>query len=309
MSSVEAIAPRALAAAAPRIDNVPRGILYMVAATAMFAVSNAASKLLVASYPVGEVMAARSLGSLALCALVVLPTAGFACFRTARPGAHVARGLSQAVSQTFTVIALSMMPIAGVTAIGFTAPLFAAVVSMFALRERPDGGRLATLAIGFVGALVVTRPGAGAMQIGALFALANAIMYGSVMVAVRGMSKTESTLTLLMWQMATVALFQTPLVALGFETPRLADLGVFAAAGVANGCGQYLWTRALGLAPASAVSPYYYMLLVWSLALGWALWGDVPTLTLLVGSAIVAGAGLALLWRATTRARLASRGA
>src|SRR3954447_22434491 len=91
-------------------DNVPRGILFMIGATALFAVSSALAKWLVATYPVGEVMFFRSFSSLVICAVVVLPITGLSVFATQRIGAHIARGLSQSISQTFTVIAFSLMP-------------------------------------------------------------------------------------------------------------------------------------------------------------------------------------------------------
>src|SRR5262249_9602703 len=143
------------------------------------------------------------------CSIFVLPLTGFAVFATKRPRDHVARGLSQSVSQTFTVIALSLMPLAGCIAINFSAPLFSALISIIFLKERAGPIRWTALIVGFLGVLIVTDPGADSLQIGALFALANAVMYGSVTVAVRGMSKTESANTLLMWQMVTVAFFHS----------------------------------------------------------------------------------------------------
>ena len=89
---------------------------------------------------------------------------GLRVFETQIPGAHVARGLSQATSQTFTVIALWFMPLAGAIAIGFSAPLFAALISILWLKERADGPRIAALAAGFLGVLVVTRPGADSFR-------------------------------------------------------------------------------------------------------------------------------------------------
>jgi drug/metabolite transporter (DMT)-like permease len=278
-------------------DNVPRGILFMIASTLLLAVSNALAKWLVAIYPVGEVMFFRSFSSLAVCAVFVLPVTGLAVFATQRPRAHIARGLSQSVSQTFTVIALMLMPLAGVTAIGFSAPLWAALLSILWLRERSGPARWSFLVIGLIGVLVVTNPGADSIQIGALFALANAVMYGSVTVAVRGMTKTEPANTLLMWQMVTIAFFHTFLLAFGFQMPSAADAVMLLASGVANAAAQYLWTRALHLAPTTAVSPFYYFLLVWALVIGYAVWGDVPTLALLIGSGIVVLSGLCLLWR------------
>jgi drug/metabolite transporter (DMT)-like permease len=73
--------------------------------------------------------------------------------------------------------------------------------------------------------------------------------------------------------------------------------------GVANAVGQFFWTRALHLAPATAVSPFFYLMLVWALVIGYVVWGDVPTPGLLVGSAIVVASGMLLLWHETARRR------
>jgi drug/metabolite transporter (DMT)-like permease len=277
-------------------DNVPLGILCMIGATVLFALSSALAKWLVAIYPVGEVMFFRSLFSLAVCAAIILPVTGLAVFATKRAGAHVARGLSQSVSQTFTVIAFSLMPLAGAIAINFSAPLWGALLSVLWLKERAGPARWTVLLTGFCGVLIVANPGADSLQIGALFALANAVMYGSVTVAVRGMTATESANTLLMWQMVTIAVFHSALLVFGFRWPTQADAVLLVLSGLTNSGAQYLWTRALQRAPAVAVSPFYYLMLVWALAIGFFVWGDVPTAGLLIGSAIVVVSGLFLLW-------------
>jgi drug/metabolite transporter (DMT)-like permease len=277
-------------------DDVPRGIIFMMGATVLFALSSAAAKWLVAIYPVGEVMFFRSFSAAVVCAAVVLPLTGLAVFATQRPRDHVARGLSQSISQTFTVLAFWLMPLAGAIAINFSAPLFSALVAIIFLKERPGPARWTALLVGFFGVLIVTNPGADSLTAGALFALANAVMYGSVTVAVRGMSETESANTLLMWQMVTVAIFHSVLLLFGFQWPTAADAGMLILSGIAWAIGQYLWTQALQLAPATAVSPFYYFLLVWAMVIGFVVWGDVPTVALLVGSSIVVGSGLFLLW-------------
>jgi drug/metabolite transporter (DMT)-like permease len=284
-----------------RDNHVVHGIMFMVGATVMFAISNAISKWVVASYPVGEVMFARSLSSLIVCSAFMLPVTGLAVFATHRVRDHLARGLSQAISQTFTVIAFSLMPLAGAIAINFSAPLFSGLVSVLWLKERAGAARWGTLLVGFVGVLVVVKPGADSFQLGALFALANAVMYGSVTVAVRGMSKTESANTLLMWQMVTLAVFHAFLLVFGLRWPTPQDAALFGSMGVANAAAQYLWTKALHAAPATAVSPFYYFLLVWSLILGFFVWGDIPTTSLLVGSGIVVVSGLFLLFHEAQR--------
>jgi len=294
--------PNAGNAAAKRKDNVPRGILFMIAATVLFAVSSALAKWLVAIYPVGEVMFFRSFSSLVICAAVVLPVTGLSVFATQRPGAHLARGLSQSISQTFTVIAFSLMPLAGAIAINFSAPLWGALLSVIWLKERAGPARWTVLLTGFSGVLIVANPGADSLQIGALFALANAVMYGSVTVAVRGMTATESANTLLMWQMVTIAVFHSALLVFGFRWPTAVDALMLTASGIANAIAQYCWTKALLLAPTTAVAPFYYMMLVWAIAIGFVVWGDVPTIELIVGSVIVVASGLFLLWHEARRA-------
>ena len=179
-----------------RVDYVPRGIVMMVAATALFTVASAVSKWLVADYPIGEVLFLRSFSSFVTCGAIFLPVHGLKIFATQRPRDHMLRGLSQSISQFALLMAFRLMPIAGAIAISFSAPLFAAVVSIVWLRERAGPVRITALLIGFFGVLIVTEPGASSLTPGALFALTNAVMYGSVTVAVRGMARTELAMTL-----------------------------------------------------------------------------------------------------------------
>src|SRR6185436_8395587 len=88
---------------------------------------------------------------------------------------------------------------------------------------------------------------------------------------------------------------------LGFRMPSWFDAGVMLINGVTNALGQYWWTRAIHLAPTSAIVPFQYLSLVWAMIFGFALWGDVPTVSLIAGSAIVVGSGLFLLWREARR--------
>src|SRR5215469_12873992 len=206
-----------------RSDDVPRGIVCMIVATILFAGASAASKWLVEIYPVGEVLCLRSLASLLAGAVAILPVAGFSVFATHRPGAHLARGVSQSISQLCLLIAFSLMPLAGAVAINFSSPLFAALVSIVWLKESAGYVRGAALVIGFVGVLIVTSPGANSLTLGALFALTNAVMYGTVTVAVRGMTRTESANTLVMWQLTALAFFHSFLLLFGWRSPNPID--------------------------------------------------------------------------------------
>ncbi|MBV9969201.1 MAG: DMT family transporter, partial [Xanthobacteraceae bacterium] len=213
----------AVVAPPKQADDIPRGIAFMIAATVLFSVSSGFAKWQVALYPVGEVMFIRSFSSLVVCAAFILPFTGLSVFATRRPRDHIARGLSQSISQTFSVIAFSMMPLAGAVAINFSAPLWSALLSVVWLKERAGPVRWLALLAGFLGVLIVSNPGADSLQVGALFALGNAIMYGSVTVAVRGMAATESANTLLMWQMVTVAFFHAFLLVFGLRWPAPLD--------------------------------------------------------------------------------------
>ena len=291
-----------------RSDDVPRGIVCMVIATILFAGASAASKWLVAIYPVGEVLCLRSFASLIAGAAVILPVSGLSAFVTHRPRDHLARGLSQAISQLCLLLAFSLMPLAGAVAINFSAPLFAALVSIIWLKEPAGFVRGGALVIGFVGVLIVTNPGSNSLTLGALFALTNAVMYGTVTVAVRGMTRTESANTLVMWQLAVLAFFHSFLLLFGWRSPSPIDAAMLFGTGFTNAVGQWFWTKALQLAPAPAVTPFYYLMLVWALMFGFLIWGDLPSASLLVGSAIVVMTGLFLFLReARLQRQLAAR--
>jgi drug/metabolite transporter (DMT)-like permease len=214
----------------------------------------------------------------------------------------VARSFSQFVSQSCLIIAFSLMPLAGAIAINFSAPLFAALVSIVLLKEKVGLARWTALLVGFLGVLIVTNPGAGAFQIGALFALANAILYGTVTAAVRGMTATESAPTLTLYQIVLITSFFAVVAPFGFIMPTWDHWGLIVFNGLANAIGQYWWTKSLHLGPASAVAPFFYLSLVWAAVIGFVVWGDVPTIGLLIGSAIVVASGLFLLWREARRA-------
>lgn len=280
-----------------RTDRIPRGILYMLGATVLFAASSALAKWQVATYSFAEVLFFRAAVSLLACCALILPRTGLAVFRTHRLREHLGRSTTQAVAQSLIIVAFGLMPLGGAVAINFSSPLFATLFAAFYLGEKVGLARGLALVAGFLGVMLVAAPGADSFRLGALFALGNAVLFGSVTAAVRGMTITESAETLTVYQMVFLTLFFTlALPFAGFTWPTGIDLTAMLANGLINAFGQYWWTRSLTLAPPSAVGPFYYFMLVWSIALGFLFWGDIPTLPLLGGSAIVVGSGLFLLW-------------
>ena len=294
-AAVEPIAEHA------RRTHIPLAIFYMVASGAVFSGSNAASKWLIASYPMGEVLFARTLVGLRTLSAFILPVTGLAVYRTSRLRAHAMRACSQVGSQTMLLIAFSLMPLAGAIAIMFSSPIFSTLASSYFLHEKVGPVRWAVLFVGFLGVLVIANPGADTFQVGALFAFGNAVLFGTVVAGVRGMAATESANTLIMYQLSILTTVYAFALLFGFVTPTGFDALLMIVSGIGNGGAQYLWTRAIHLAPTSAVVPFQYIQLVWAMLLGFAIWGDLPTLGLLLGSAVVICSGLFLFWHETRR--------
>jgi drug/metabolite transporter (DMT)-like permease len=288
-------------AAAARREQIPRGIAYMVASTALFAAINAIVKWELNTYPVGEVAFYRALFALVTVMVMIVPKTGIGVFRTKRYLGHLQRGVSQFGSMTCMFFAFSMMSLGSAVAISFAAPLFTTLLSIVILKEKVRLHRWAALIVGFIGVVIVTEPGAGTFNLGALFALTNAVLSSSVAIAIRRMSMTESTETLTLYQLIIITICTVFLLPFGFVAPNWIDAGALAVAGVGNGIAQYWWTRSLTLAPPSAVVPFNYLSLVWASMLGFAIWGDVPTTHLIVGAVIVVASGLYILWRETVR--------
>ncbi len=296
--------PATMSAPTPaRADQIPRGILFMIASSVLFAGVNAIMKWEVMLYPVGETAFFRSLFSLVPCYLMILPRTGLAVLRTDRPGDHFKRALSQFCSMMCLFLAFQLMPLGAAIAINFSSPLFTTLLSIVILHERVGIHRWSALIVGFMGVLLVTQPGAGMLEGGAIFALGNAVLISTVAIAIRRMSTTESTETLTFYQLTLITLFTAALLPLGFVMPTWQDALLMALAGVGNGIAQYWWTKALHLAPPSAVVPFNYLSLVWATILGFAIWGDVPSERLILGSIIVVASGLYILWRETVRRR------
>lgn len=274
----------------------------MVGATILFASVNVLVKWEVALYPVGEVAFFRSLFGLIPCYLLILPRTGLAVLRTQRPADHLKRAVSQLCSMMSLFLAFHLMPLASAIAISFSSPLFTTLLSIVILKEKVGIHRWSALIVGFAGVLLVTRPDAGTLQLGALFALMNAVLISTVAIAIRRMSATESTETLTVYQLTLLTLFTALMLPFGFAVPAWRDGVLMALAGIVNGVGQYWWTRALHLAPPSAVVPFNYLSLVWATIAGFLVWRDVPSWNLLAGSAVVVLSGLYIFRReAVTR--------
>ena len=233
-------------------------------------------------------------------------------WRSKRIAGHFWRTFMGTVSMVLGFYAVSMLPLADATAIAFSQPLFSVVVAALIAGEKVRWRRWSATIVGFVGVLVMVRPGAGSLQLGALVALANAATVAISILLVKRLSDSEPPLMIL----TQLALFSTVLLAgPAIAVWRWPDLwGWVLAIGVALSAtvGQYFWVQAFKAGEMSAVAPFEYLRLPFAVFVGWLIWGEMPEVWTYVGAAIVIGSALyiaqreAQLHRERRRAALAS---
>jgi drug/metabolite transporter (DMT)-like permease len=286
---------------APTREEMRRGFAFVISSVLVFAVVNAIVKWLVVRYSVVEIICFRSSFALLPCLVLIATHGGWRVLRTHRLREHVTRAALQFVSMMCIFTAFGMMPLADAVAITFSSPLFLTVLSIPLLGEQVRIHRWSAVVLGFVGVLIILPPGAGLLQGGAILALINATMNAFLTIAVRRMSVTEASTALVFYQTLVTAVIALVLLPFFWVTPSLADLGLLAAAGLLSGTAQYWWTQAYRFLPAAVAAPFSYTSMVWSLILGYALWGDIPTAPVLYGAVIVIASGLYILYRETVR--------
>jgi drug/metabolite transporter (DMT)-like permease len=288
-------------------DEVGRGIALACAAVFVFSAVNALAKWQAASYPISEIVFFRSLFAL-IPVLFLGARDGLArTLKTSMPWAHLMRSLTWFVSVYCTFASYHLLPMADAAAISFSAPLFLTALSAIVLREHVGPHRWSAVAVGFLGVLVMVRPGAGVFQWGALFALGNAICFALGSLAVRQMASTERSSTIVFYTMLLATVLSGLTLPFLWVTPAPLDLAVIIAMGLLGGVGQLLIVQAFHHAPASAVAPWNYSAMIWAALLGWIFWTEMPDEALLVGAAIVIGSGLYLLHRETRLRRFPGR--
>jgi drug/metabolite transporter (DMT)-like permease len=286
---------------APTREEVRRGILYVIASIFVFALTNALIKWLVVRYSVVEVIVFRSTFALIPCLYLIATHGGVLALRTKRLHQHISRSLLQFVSMLCIFTAFGLMPLADAVAITFASPLFLTMLSIPLLGEQVGVYRWSAVIVGFIGVLIMVQPGPSIVQSGALLPLANALINACVTIAIRRMTLTEASTTLVFYQTLVTGVFGLVLLPFFWVTPDLVDLALFSATGLLSGVAQFWWMQGCRFVPASVAAPFSYTSMIWSLALGYLIWSDVPSATVLAGAAIVIASGLYILYRETVR--------
>jgi drug/metabolite transporter (DMT)-like permease len=173
------------------------------------------------------------------------------------------------------------------------------------LGEQVGVRRWSAVVVGFMGVLLMTRPGAEALAPGALLALSGAVFYALAMISIRKLSRTEHPTAIVFYFTLFATLAAAASLPFGqWVTPKsLTDLGLLITIGLIGGFAQFAMTHAFRLAPIAIVAPFDYLAVVFAMVLGYAVWGDLPDAWILGGAAVVILSGLYILHRETVLAR------
>jgi drug/metabolite transporter (DMT)-like permease len=243
-----------------------------------------------------ELVFYRSLFSLPVVLFWVLKRESLAALRPNNPLAHLWRSTLGLLSMALAFEALILLPLAEATAINFTVPICATILSFLILKEDVRMHRWAAVVIGFLGVLVVARPGGSLPILGLAVALAAAVGSASVTVTLRHLQRSENIVAIVFWfAVAGIVAGGAMMPFFGSAHGARAML-IVALGGIFGGIGQLLMTASLR-APVSVVTPFDYLQIVAATAYGWLLFSDVPTINTVMGAALIAASGIYTAWR------------
>lgn len=289
------------ASPAPAFPPALRGIANIVLAVALFSTMDALVKHLAASYPVLQIVFFRSFFAFLPLSVLIARSGGLAAIRTTRPAGHVLRSLAGLAAMVLIFLAFALLPLAEAIALSFAGPLFLTVLSIPILGEQVGLRRWAAVIVGFLGVLIIVRPGAGVFGAEALVPVGGALAYAFAMIYVRKLSRSETNAAIVFYftlSCTVVSALGLPFVWIG---PKLADLPALIGVGLLGGAAQLFMTQAFRLAPAAVAAPFEYLAILFGIGFGYAFWGEVPDGWTLLGAAVVVASGLYILRREAVR--------
>ncbi len=254
-------------------------------------------KLIVADLPSWQIMTIRSgFGILLLLPFIAAQALrGMGSIITRRPGAHLMRACLSAVSIVSYFEALRELDLPVATAILFVTPFFVVALSGLVLREPVTSNRWIAVIIGFVGALIIIRPGPAGVSVAALLAVLSAATWGSAMVAMRHLGRTEGILSVLFYFNLFICCIAGVFAYPGWQPASGRLVAMIALVAAIQLIAQFFMMTAFRFASASVVAPVQYSQLLWSVAAGWFIFSVVPGPHVMVGAAIIVASGLYLI--------------
>ena len=217
---------------------------------------------------------------------------------------QIIRGVMLVASAMLFIMALRYMALADAASVGFVSPLLITMLSVPMLGEVVGIRRWTAILVGFLGVLVVIRPGTGAFQPAALLVLGSSMSWAIASILTRRMSKTEDTRATLLWSAIIGLVLLSFLLPFEWKMPGWENLALNLALGFIASAGQYLMVLAYRHAGAALLAPFSYIQLLWAVGFGYLFFGSLPDQMTLVGASVIVASGLYTIHRERVRARL-----
>jgi drug/metabolite transporter (DMT)-like permease len=290
--------------------NVLHAILIKLVSVLLFALMSVMVRWLGDRVPVGQVVFFRSAFAILPVALVYAWRGELLmAMRTERPFGHLGRGLISVASMFLNFAALARLPLADANALSFAAPLITVALAALVLKERVRVFRWTAVAIGFVGVLVMLWPyldlshmtASASATIGALCAFTAAFTNAGSTIQTRRLTASETTSSIVLYFSVICALFGACTLPFAWHSPSAGELAALIGIGFIGGISHIFLTESYRYASASTVAPFDYVAMRWAFLFGYAFFGEIPTVYVFVGSAIVTGSGLFVIWRERQR--------
>ncbi len=280
------------------------GIALMVLAVNLFVTMDAVAKHLSLFLPVLQIVWARNVFAIALTLPVMLHGQRPAVLlRSARPGLQLVRSGLLLASTFLFFSAIQHIPLADANAISFVSPLLVTALSVPFLGEKVGIRRWAAVVVGFVGALIIIRPGASGMQAASLLALGSSFCFAFYQIATRVLASSDSALTTALYSPVVGAVAASLVMPFAWVAPTPAQWAFLVLVGALGGLSHFVFIKAYEKAPPSMLAPFSYTQLIWSVTLGYIVFDNLPDRWTLLGAAIVVASGLYTLYRESVRRR------
>ena len=285
-----------LAVPAPRKIENGRGLVFMAMGMFLFAAVDTGAKFLTENLHPLQIVWARQLGLLAAASLFLLRY-GPSLLKTAHPRLQVLRGGVAVCSASLFIFAVSYVPLADAMAISFVAPFMVTLMAAFVLKEAVGLRRWVAVALGFIGALIVIRPGLGVMHPAAGLVLLAAFFIAIRQIISRALSDTDRTATTVVYTAFIGSAILTLPLPFIWHTPTGTEITIMIAIAAIAAIAEICVIKALELAMAVVVAPVQYSLILWGTGYGWLIFNELPDLWTWVGTALIVATGIYTLRR------------